>query len=61
LIFKKSQLHYSLDLFQKDMKKSSTIITTNKPFEEWADVFGDDVVASAILPIFPLIHNDKLQ
>jgi len=43
------------------MKKSSTIITTNKPFEEWADVFGDDVVASAILPIFPLIHNDKLQ
>ena len=30
-------------------------ITTNKPFEEWADIFGDEVVASAILD--RLLHH----
>ena len=30
-------------------EKTSTIITTNKPFEEWGKIFGDDVVAAAIL------------
>ena len=39
----------------KRYEKSSTIITTNKPFEEWADVFGDEVVASAILD--RLLHH----
>jgi len=42
-------------LISKRYEKSSTIITTNKPFEEWADVFGDEVVASAILD--RLLHH----
>ncbi|MFC1976702.1 ATP-binding protein, partial [Chloroflexota bacterium] len=30
-------------------EKGSTILTTNKPFDRWGDMFGDDVIASAIL------------
>lgn len=33
----------------KRYDKASTIITSNKPFEEWRGVFNDDVVAAAIL------------
>jgi len=33
----------------KRYEKTSTIITSNKPFEEWGNIFGDDVVAAAIL------------
>ena len=33
----------------KRYEKTSTIITSNKPFEEWGEIFNDDVVASAIL------------
>jgi DNA replication protein DnaC len=33
----------------KRYEKTSTVITSNKPFEEWGNIFGDDVVAAAIL------------
>lgn len=33
----------------KRYEKTSTIITSNKPFEEWGKIFGDDVAAAAIL------------
>lgn len=36
-------------LINKRYENSSTIITTNKPFSEWGEVFGDSVLASAIL------------
>ncbi|MHB8109629.1 MAG: IS21-like element helper ATPase IstB [Syntrophorhabdaceae bacterium] len=36
-------------LISKRYEKGSVIITTNKPFEEWGEVFNDDVVAAAIL------------
>jgi len=36
-------------LISKRYEKASTIITSNKPFEEWGEVFNDDVVAAAIL------------
>ena len=42
-------------LISKRYEKSSIIITSNKPFEEWGDIFGDDVVASAILD--RLLHH----
>ena len=42
-------------LISKRYEKSSTIITSNKPFEEWADVFGDEVIATAILD--RLLHH----
>lgn len=36
-------------------EQKSTIITTNKSFEEWGSIFQDDVVASAILD--RLLHH----
>ena len=36
-------------------EKKSTIITTNKSFDEWGGIFQDDVVASAILD--RLLHH----
>jgi len=36
-------------LISKRYEKASTIITSNKPFEEWGEVFNDEVVAAAIL------------
>lgn len=42
-------------LISKRYEKSSIIITSNKPFEQWGDIFNDDVVASAILD--RLLHH----
>jgi DNA replication protein DnaC len=36
-------------------EKGSTIITSNKPFEQWGEIFNDDVAASAILD--RLLHH----
>jgi DNA replication protein DnaC len=36
-------------------EKGSIIITSNKPFEDWGQIFKDDVVASAILD--RLLHH----
>ena len=36
-------------LISKRYGKKSTIITTNMPFGAWGDVFGDNILASAIL------------
>jgi DNA replication protein DnaC len=36
-------------LIAKRYEKTSTIITSNKPFEQWGEIFNDDVVAAAIL------------
>jgi DNA replication protein DnaC len=51
-------------LISKRYEKSSTIITSNKPFEEWADIFGDEVIATAILDrllhhSYPFLINGK--
>ncbi len=42
-------------LIAKCYEKSSVIITSNKPFEEWGGIFQDDVVAAAILD--RLLHH----
>ena len=39
-------------------EKSSTIITTNQPFSKWGDVFGDSVIANAILD--RLVHHCEI-
>jgi len=31
------------------MRRGIIILTTNKPFDHWGDMFGDDVIDSAIL------------
>lgn len=39
-------------------ERSSTIITSNKSFTDWQELFGDPVVASAILD--RLLHHCKV-
>lgn len=51
-------------LISKRYESGSVIITTNKPFEEWGEVFNDDVVASAVLDrllhhSYPFLINGK--
>lgn len=45
-------------LINKRYENSSTIITTNKPFSEWGEGFGDSVLASAILD--RLLHHSHV-
>jgi DNA replication protein DnaC len=47
--------HYFLDLISKRYEKASTIVTSNKEFQEWGQIFGDDVIATAILD--RLLHH----
>lgn len=42
-------------LISKRYEKHSTIITTNKPLSQWAEIFGDPVLANAILD--RLLHH----
>jgi len=42
-------------LISKRYESGSIIVTSNKPFEEWGQIFQDDVVASAILD--RLLHH----
>jgi len=51
-------------LISRRYEKKSTIITTNKPFEEWNEIFGDEVAATAILDrllhhCYPFLINGK--
>ncbi len=45
-------------LINKRYDKVSTIITTNMPFKKWAEVFGDPVLANAILD--RLLHHSHV-
>ena len=42
-------------LISKRYEKASTIITSNKEFQEWGTIFNDDVIATAILD--RLLHH----
>ena len=49
------------DLFEivkSRYEENSIIITTNRNFEEWGDMIGDDVLASAIID--RLLHHSKI-
>ena len=50
--FKKIPSYSADDFFEvisKRYEKGSIIITTNKSFEEWGDIFADNILASAII------------
>ena len=50
--FKKIPAYSADDFFEvisKRYEKGSVIITTNKSFESWGDIFADPVLASAII------------
>lgn len=51
-------------MISKRYEKGSIIVTSNKPFEEWGEIFNDDTVASAILDrllhhSYPFLINGK--
>lgn len=45
-------------LISRRYERGSVILTSNKPFEEWGAVFGDEVIASAVLD--RLLHHSHL-
>ena len=42
-------------LMAKRYERASTVLTSNKSFTEWGDVFGDDVMAAALID--RLVHH----
>ena len=45
-------------LISRRYERNPTIITTNKPLAKWAEVFGDPVLASAILD--RILHHSRV-
>lgn len=45
-------------LINKRYEKTTTIITTNQPFSKWSEIFGDVVLANAILD--RLLHHSHV-
>lgn len=51
-------------LVSKRYERGSIIVTSNKPFEQWGEIFNDEVVAAAILDrllhhSYPFLINGK--
>jgi len=59
--FKKLPPYSADDFFEvisKRYEKGSCIITTNKDFEQWGDIFADHILSSAILD--RVVHHSKI-
>lgn len=59
--FKKLPNYSADDFFEiisKRYEKGSIIITTNKTFEQWGDIFADNILASAILD--RIVHHSTI-
>jgi DNA replication protein DnaC len=59
--FKKIALNYVDEFFEvirRRYENKSIIITTNRNFEEWGNIFGDVVLASAIID--RLVHHSYI-
>jgi len=59
--FKKLPGYSADDFFEiisKRYEKASVIITTNKTFEQWGDIFADNILASAILD--RIVHYSEI-
>ena len=46
------------DVISKRYEKGSSIITTNKSFEQWNDIFSDGILSSAILD--RVVHHSRI-
>jgi DNA replication protein DnaC len=42
-------------LMSRRYERAATVLTSNKGFEEWGEIFGDDVMASALID--RLVHH----
>ena len=59
--FKKIPSYSADDFFEvisKRYEKGSVIITTNKNFEEWGNIFADNILASAIID--RIVHHSTV-
>lgn len=55
----KEESNMFFQLINRRYEKSSTIITTNKEFSKWSEVFGDATIANAILD--RLLHHSIVE
>ena len=55
LPFEKRSAHLFFQLIARRYEKGATIITTNQVVTQWGTVFGDEVLAAAILD--RLLHH----
>jgi DNA replication protein DnaC len=46
------------ELVASRYEKASMIVTSNKPFSKWGEIFGDDMVATAMID--RLIHHSDI-
>lgn len=59
--FKKIPAYSADDFFEvisRRYEKGSLIITTNKPFEQWGDIFADNILTGAILD--RIVHHSEV-
>ena len=59
--FKKVPSHSADDFFEiisRRYEQGSIIITTNKSFEQWGDIFADPILASAVLD--RIVHYSEI-
>jgi DNA replication protein DnaC len=49
LPFNSEGAHCFFSLISRRYEKSSTIFTSNKSYGEWGEIFGDHVIAAAVL------------
>jgi DNA replication protein DnaC len=52
------EANFFFQLINKRYEKNSTIITTNKAFGKWHEIFGDATIANAILD--RLLHHSTV-
>ena len=45
-------------LVSRRYERASLIVTSNKPFSAWGEIFGDDVVATAMVD--RLVHHAEI-
>jgi len=55
----KPRVNLFFQMISRHYEKGSVILTSNKAFDEWGDVFGDDVIASAISDRF--LHHSYIM
>jgi len=49
---------FFFQLMTRRYEHASTVLTSNKGFEEWGDIFGDEVMAAALID--RLVHHCHL-
>ncbi len=45
-------------LVSRRYEQASLIVTSNKPFSEWGEIFGDDVTVAAMID--RLVHHAEI-